>query len=451
MSITPLAFTGVSKFSEDFQTILQRATRIASLPAQALQNQAADLIQQKLLVSNLSGSVGGLADAVKKLGTISKDKALGAISSNTSKVTATNVASSAPALYNITDITSIAKAAGETSAAGYATSTSTPVSSTGIVKVISGSNEYTVDISGDNSLAGLRNVINSLGAGITASVLTTGTGANPYYLSVTANSPGATTLQIRDDPTGANTNLLTSLNQGANTEFKINGAAVSKKTTFINDVVPGVTFQILGTTTASETVSVNVTSDRSKLAGALSEFVSNYNAVREQVNGQVGESAGLLSGDFLVRQVQSELRNLTNYNGTGGIKALADVGIVLNSEGVASFDRFVFDNLTSSQVQSAFDFFGSPTTGFGALSANLSQISDSVTGLAKVQLDNYAAAERRINEQIAAITDRVTLMQRSLSEKLQIADTLLAQLQSQQSVLDASIQSLSFTAFGKQA
>ncbi|MBI3679636.1 MAG: hypothetical protein HY235_04505, partial [Acidobacteria bacterium] len=52
MSLSPLTFTGVSTFSQDFQTILDRASRIASLPIQALQNQQKDLIQQKLLLSN---------------------------------------------------------------------------------------------------------------------------------------------------------------------------------------------------------------------------------------------------------------------------------------------------------------------------------------------------------------------------------------------------------------
>ena len=38
MSITPLTFTGVSTYSNDFQTILSRAVQIAQLPLKALQN-----------------------------------------------------------------------------------------------------------------------------------------------------------------------------------------------------------------------------------------------------------------------------------------------------------------------------------------------------------------------------------------------------------------------------
>ena len=74
MSLSPLTFTGVSKFSSDFQTILNRTVAIASQPVQLLQNQQKDLLQQKLLVSNLSGGVAGLATAVENLGQTAKGR-----------------------------------------------------------------------------------------------------------------------------------------------------------------------------------------------------------------------------------------------------------------------------------------------------------------------------------------------------------------------------------------
>lgn len=450
MSLSPLTFTGVSTFSEDFQTILNRATQIAGLPIQALQNQQKDLLQQKLLVSNLSSAVASLATSVSNLGTLASQQALTAYSSNSSKVSATNVSSSAPALYTIDNITSVAKAAAEASVTGYADATSAAVSSTGTVKLIVGSKEYNIDLAGNNNLTSLRNVINSLGAGVTASVLTTGTGPTPYYLSITANTTGATTLELRDDPTGANTNLLTTNNQGANTEFDLNGVHVSKTTTFINDVVPGVTFNILGTTDVDEQVTVNIASDRSKLSSALQSFVSSYNSVAAQVNAQVGTGAGLLSGDFLIREVQSRLRSLVSYQGgDGSIAGLGALGVEFDRDGVASFNSDIFNALTSAGITDAFSFLGSTSTGFGGEASRLTTISDSVTGLAKIQLDKYEETDGRISKQVTQLTERLTAMQTSLSAKLHAADVLLASLQSQQTVLDASIQSLNYSLYGK--
>jgi hypothetical protein len=44
VAISPLTFTGVSSFSNDFQTILNRAVAIAQLPITALQNHQSDLL-----------------------------------------------------------------------------------------------------------------------------------------------------------------------------------------------------------------------------------------------------------------------------------------------------------------------------------------------------------------------------------------------------------------------
>ncbi len=226
---------------------------------------------------------------------------------------------------------------------------------------------------------------------------------------------------------------------------------VSKTSTLINDVVPGVTFNILDTTTGAEEIAVTLASNRSSLASAIDSFVSAYNATQEQLNAQVGESAGLLSGDFLVREVRSKLQGLSGYEGSGGVSSLAELGIEFDTNGVATFDETTFNNLDASELDDAFEFFGSTTTGFGALSRNLSQVSDPYTGLAKLQIDQYDLANKRISTQLTEISTRVNDMQKSMASRLQIMDTLLASLTSQQNLISASIDSLAFTTYGRQS
>src|SRR4051812_42030634 len=119
MSLTPLTFTGISTYSSDFQSVINRAVSIASIPLQSLQNQQADLVQQKMLVGNLSAAAGSLATALQNLGSVSASKALVASSSDSTKVKATNIGSSSPATYTISDITSLAKVASESSVLPY--------------------------------------------------------------------------------------------------------------------------------------------------------------------------------------------------------------------------------------------------------------------------------------------------------------------------------------------
>jgi flagellar hook-associated protein 2 len=463
VAITPLSFTGVSQFSNDFQTILNRAVSIAQLPITALQNQQANLLQEKQLSTSFESAVSALAISVTNLGNLGAGQAMSATSSDTSKVTIASTSATTPASYSITSITSVAAAALETSAIGYASATATPVSSNGTLELVVGgtSKQFTLGV-GKNNLAGLRDAINALGLGATASVLTTGTGLTPNYLSVSSNTTGQAALQLIDDPNGTPAQLLTSTNQGANAVFQLNGVGVVNPSNLINNVVAGVSFNIVAKTDPLQplqAVTLSLAVDPTQISSALQDFVTKYNAVGAQVNAQIGPAAGLLSGNSLIYQTQSVMRALVNYNGSGTIKSLADLGIELDSSGKMSFNQtttdptrhIAFNSLSGAQITAAFSFLGSATTGFGGLSSQLTQISDPVTGLIKVQQDQYDAADNRITAQVSTLTDRINSMQKSLSAQLQAADALIASLNSQQQMLTATLQGSSFAAFGSPA
>jgi flagellar hook-associated protein 2 len=457
MAITPLTFTGVSTFSNDFQTILNRAVSIASLPAKALQNKQTDLLQEKQLTTSLESVVSDLANSVSNLGALGSNQALVGNSSDSTKVAVNSASGSTPVSHSITNITSVAKAASESSLTGYADATAATVSSTGTVELfVGGSSKQFTLAAGKNNLAGLRDAINAQGLGVTASVLTTGTGLTPFYLSISASSTGQNALQLVDDPNGTPTQLLTATNPGANAVFKVDGVNVTSTTNLINSVISGITFTIVKQTDPAETVTLSTATDSTQLSSALKDFVAKYNAVTGQLNGQIGSAAGLLSGNSLIWGLQSELHGLVNHNGTGAIKSLAELGIELDNTGKMSFNQdttdptrhVAFNSLSSAQIAGAFSFLGSATTGFGALSSRLTQYSDPITGTIKSQQDLFDAADKRLTGQVNTITNRANAMQKSLSAKLQAADALIASLTAQQQLLNASLQSASFAAFG---
>jgi flagellar capping protein FliD len=144
------------------------------------------------------------------------------------------------------------------------------------------------------------------------------------------------------------------------------------------------------------------------------------------------------------------MRSLTVYTGGGAIQSLAALGIQIDENGVMSFDSATFLALADGELDSAFDFLGSATTGLGAVAAKLASISDPLTGLVKLRQDQYDAADQRLRIQMDDISARIGLMQTGLSRQLQQADALLESLESQQSMLDAGIQGLNLTLFGRQ-
>ncbi len=446
MGLTPLTFTGVSSLSNDLQTVLSRAVSIAQIPLKSLQSADSDAIQKKGLLGGFNDAAAALGNAVTKLGTISAAKALNASSSDTSKVNVQNVGATAAAVYTISDLTSIATAASETTTAGFADSNATPVSSTGSMRLTVGAKQVPITLV-KNTLVELRDAINGAGAGVSATILTAGA---LNYLSVSASTTGATTLTLEDDPQGADRQMLSSTNQGSNAVFKLNGVAIDRTSNTVNDVVPGLSFTLQQPTGLGGRVNLSLATDRSQLSSAISDFVSAYNGMSDKVQEQVGQTAGLLTGDYVVRAAQEDMRALSGYSADGTIKSLWEMGVAFDVNGKLSFDSARFNTLSDSQVQGAMAFFGSTTTGFGALSSKLTALTDPVTGLIKLEQDGLDATDKNLQSQIGTLTDRINALQATTAARLQAADALLAGLESQQKMLSASIQSANFSLYGKQ-
>jgi flagellar hook-associated protein 2 len=444
MGLPPLTFTGISEFSNDFQTILDRAVKIAEIPIRQLQKKDADILERKTLLSGLSSTVFALAEGLRSLGVTAANRALTATSSDTTKVTVSNSGATIATSYTINSITSPATAASERTVGSYADAAATPVSANGAMKLIVGAQEFGFTLA-TNTLIGLRDKINGLGAGVTASILTT---ADGNYLAVTANATGATTLQLRDDPDGANTNLLTATNQGTNAVFKLNGIDVTQSGNVVNSVIPGVTFTIVAASATA--VTLTLATDRSKIASALQTFVANYNSLRGQVNAHIGPAAGLLTGSSVITQLSNVLREIASYqSSTGSVTNLAALGVVFDSKGVASFDSAKFNALSDIGVSDALAYLGSATTGLGGFSKTLDQIGDPVTGLIQIEQQGLDRSDQAIQRQIAALNERIAVMQKALAAKLHAADALLGALASQQKQLTASLQGLSLTLYGR--
>ena len=446
MSTAPLTFTGVSTFSNDFQTILSRQVSIAQIPIQQLQNQQSDNTQKKQLLTGLNSAVDALATSIAALGTIGANKALSASSSDPLSISATNTGATQATTYTISNVTSIASASSEKSITGYADTTTAPVSQNGNLSLVFGTGPA-IPITltaAQNNLVGLRDAINGKNAGVTASILTSGTGLTPNYLVVTANTVGANALQLNDVDAG--TNLLTSANQGSNAVFQLNGIPINKATNTINDVIPGLTFQLLQKPTADVTLSLNP--DSSQLSNALTDLATKYNAVVTQMNAQMGPSAGLLSGDYILHAVTDDLRQLSTYQGSGNM-SLAALGVSFDTSGNMSFDPTLLNAMSDSQLSSAVSYLGSSTTGFGQIASSFTQLSDPISGLIKTEEDGIDNNNTSLTNRITDMNARIAVMQNAFTLRLEQADAVVAALQSQQQVLNASVQSVDLALYGK--
>lgn len=452
MALAPLTFTGISSFSDDFQLILDRSVSIASLPARALEQEQAGLLTRKVAAAELRTAVADLAAALRNLGQLSRGGALAAVSGS-SAVQATAGAGAAAGLYRITNVASLATQAVSRSAAGYGDTDTTAVSGgSGTLELVLDGVSHTIELAlGADNLAGLRDAINASGLGLTAAILDTGSGPQRYYLSITANQTGQRSIALLRTPGDPGSDMLEAISAGSNAQFELNGVAIASSSNTISAAIPGVTLELKATTAPGEIVDVRVRPSAAGLASALQSFASAYNAVVGKLDAHSGEKAGPLAGQSFLYDIQSALREITGYRIEGARGSLFELGVSLGSDGKMSFDPSVVQGLPESEIPAVFSLFGDGATGLSALESRLSYYSDPLTGAIPAFFQSLDRTDQRLTDQINAIYERVSATRLTLVARLQAADTLLAQLEGQKSMLNAAIESLNTVLYGKRS
>jgi flagellar hook-associated protein 2 len=451
MGLTPLAFSGISQYSQDFQTILQRAVDIASLPVKSLQNDQAKLVSKSQLLGDLGASIEEFAAQLNSLTDLGSSGSVTGQSGSPGLVAVSAGSTASPGLYVFSEISEIASAAAAATAAGLSTAGDSPLPGAGsYLQLVVGGQGYDLDLTPDsNNLNSIRDMINSLGAGVTASVLSTGTAPAPYFLSISATATGQQAIELRTVKDDAGSSLLEVVSPGSNAHGKINGKEFVRSSNSISDLVEGVTFTLQAKTTAGESVPVTLSSTRNGVESALESLLSAYNSLIRKLDAQVGETAGLLSGDSVVSQMSAMLRELMSARGSENGQSLPDLGVRFDNDGIASLDAAALNGLNDAQWTAALRWLSDASSGLAGWNTALRSFTDPVSGLIAIEYSGFDETGRRLSNQVSAMTERIQSMQRSLFDQLQAADALLARLNSQQSILTASLESLNLLTYGK--
>ncbi|MDP2266848.1 MAG: flagellar filament capping protein FliD [Thiobacillus sp.] len=263
----------------------------------------------------------------------------------------------------------------------------------------------------NNTLAGIRDAINSAKAGVTATIVNDGSAAGNRLVLTSTDSGAANSLKISVtdsdgngldssglsalayDPTvGATPDSGKNLGQVAAARdalLTIDGIAVSKSGNTINDAIAGVTLT-LAQTNVGQALSLNVSRDTKTITEAVQSFVTAYNSASGTLkrltafNG-AGAQNGILLGDSTARGIQVQMRNMlnTSVDSGGALTTLSQIGVSFNRDGT-----LVLDNTKlNSAIDTNFD-------GIFALFAKAAKATDSLvsfsTSTSKTQPGNYA-------------------------------------------------------------
>jgi flagellar hook-associated protein 2 len=230
------------------------------------------------------------------------------------------------------------------------------------------------------------NVAGSMGLGVTASVVNTGSGTRPYQLVLTAKDTGTGitngVVRIADVTSGGAVNTLgiaagtvdnptapTILSGGLASAgsdvakdalFTVNGVQLTRKTNAVTDAVDGVTFTLKqGGQTGTTTLSVGI--DKTTITTAMQDVVSKFNTL---VTGYKSASAsgGALANDSSTRSFITQIRAALSGVPAGlssgaAFNSSAGLGIKTNQDGTLSLDTTAFQAALDKDPAAAKNIF----------------------------------------------------------------------------------------------
>jgi flagellar hook-associated protein 2 len=310
---------------------------------------------------------------------------------------------------------------------------------------IDGSFEKTIAVDANDTLASVQTKINTLGFGVTASVINDGSGATPYRLSLNATSTGRDGRFVFDaGSTGLAAHNLVDAQNAAVFVGGQNAAQpllITSSSNQITNVIKGVTIDLHNTSAAPVTLSV--TKDPTSISAQLKSFTDGFNSVVTTLTtltsfDSTTKKPGLLLGDSAAQTIQNDLFILYNsvVQNAGRYKILADVGITVGDKGQLSFDSIKFGSAFGTDPTAVQKLFTQSSTGLGTLITNkVNKLTDPATGLIPIETKAIDDKNKSFQDRIAQLNDQLSAKRTRLTKQFANMESVLAGLQSQQAAL----------------
>lgn len=262
----------------------------------------------------------------------------------------------------------------------------------------------------DASLADIAAAINGAGKGVTASVIADGggqrlmlrgpTGAASAF-TLTSADPELAALGVTGTTTGAAVQV-----RAGDAEVTLDGVPFKRGSNTVDDLIPGVKLELLGTTSAP--VSLTAAPATASITQAVSDVVETYNQLFAMVKEQTDPVSGALRTDTGVTGMMRKLQGLTLTkllpdDGSGAPRTLAEIGVGTNRDGSLKIDQATLSAAAAKWPGQLEKMFAAGVgASEGGLSAALTAIAADVTSTSY----GLGASEARYTSQKTALADQ---------------------------------------------
>jgi len=466
----------------DLTTLLSNLMAAESVPLTKLQTQEASAQSKISAYGQLRSALSTLRDAVKAL-TPEKFNGAGASTSASDVATATATNAATKGTYAL-EVVSLAKAEKAVSAGladgkalvqpGKLTFTFGSVEGGAFVPGSGGAKTVTIE-DGKNTLEGVRDAINKADIGVTASLITDGsgtrlvltakeTGEAQAFRITAAGTPGGTgtPLSFLDyDPSTAPeysagaASQMSRLQKAADAQFTIDGLVMSSAGNKVDTAIDGVTLNLAKA--GSSTITIG--NDTSKGRAALQSMVDAYNKLLTTANslavntpsatkGEAG-TTGPLAGDSLVRDVMSRIRNEVFgpvQGAKGQYTSLASIGVSFQADGTLKLDTARFDKAMASDADAIAKLFDPQAYGDGRnIAERFTAELDAVVnakGLIDSRVDGLNSTTKTLQNQQVQLQGRLKQIEARYRAQFTALDSVLTQMNNTSSFLSQQLEAL---------
>jgi flagellar hook-associated protein 2 len=340
----------------------------------------------------------------------------------------------------------------------------------------SGSSAVNVTVTATDTVATVAAKINAAGTGVVATAFNDGTGDRLMLRSKATGVTSGFRVQATDadginndnnglsrlafDPASGAFGMASTGNPvqyAQNAKARINGIAVTSSSNTLDGNIPGITINLLSTTTTgygtpSQTNSpatLTVSEDVTPAVKNVEDFVTAYNTLIKDLSAQTKydsstKTAAIFQGDPTITGLQNILRNMVGSmsQGGGNYKYLSDVGLQIQLDGTLNIDTAKL-SVAANDGASLQNLFttnnGNPLTNgfalkFSTLGQNLLSSGGTMSAEAaslKSQLDQNAANQTAVNDRASVVQARLTAQYSALDGQMASLNALSAYVSQQ--------------------
>jgi flagellar hook-associated protein 2 len=289
--------------------------------------------------------------------------------------------------------------------------------------------------SSDNKLATLSAAINSADIGVSASVITDASGSRLSIVSATSGAAGQ--LSMSSSLSGAESGSISfqTGEVGKDASLTVDGVSITSPSNTVTNAIPGVSFQLLASSTTP--VQVQITDDPTDIGTAMSNFVTAYNAVINDINTQEGkDSSGNpepLYGSPTLAQLQDGVTGaLFSGAASGSINNITQLGISINDDGTLSLDSDTLNSALNSNLSDVTGFLqNSGSFGLTMLNTLNNLGTQAPNGAIYLAQQQNSAQETSLNADITNENSTLATQKTQLTDELNTANEILQSIPSQ--------------------